>query len=343
MKGHKRTLKRVTIRLFVALLLFCVISYLAVIIVFANVFARPELRQYSYYLRFADVADECERQPVSFLSGENRLQGYLMGPENGKGLVVISHGIGSCADGYLPEEKYFADQGFRVFCYDNTGCGSSEGENMVGLCQAVLDLDAALDYAEQDQTLSQLPFLLYGHSLGGYAVTAILNYDHPIAATVSVAGFNHPMEVIMDWGREWTGPLAYAGYPFLTLYQHQLFGKQAELNAVDGINRSDIPVMLIHGSGDTNVDYDSSATVSHRDQIINPNVTYVIREDEGRNDHTHLMRSEAAVTYENQLRQQAVEDEETFYSGIDKTRTSELDAELMQQIVDFYIAAITQS
>ena len=60
----------------------------------------------------------------------------------------------------------------------------------------VLDLDAALTWVEGERRFDGVPVFLFGHSWGGYAVTAIFHFDHDIAASASVAGFNEAMPMI---------------------------------------------------------------------------------------------------------------------------------------------------
>ena len=84
-------------------------------------FNRSEQKQYSEYMRWADYED-FERETVTFPSGDETLTGYIYGMDNAaKGLVVISHGLGEDSEGYIGETKYFVDNGFMVFAYDNTG------------------------------------------------------------------------------------------------------------------------------------------------------------------------------------------------------------------------------
>lgn len=52
------------------------------------------------------------RRAVAFISGENRLRGYVYGAENDKGLVVISHGLGASSEGYFPETLFFIEHGW---------------------------------------------------------------------------------------------------------------------------------------------------------------------------------------------------------------------------------------
>ena len=219
MKTQKRrsALKIAGLVLLAAAVLFSLVSLAAVQVLFSDTFRRTAPREYTASLRYGDVADQYGREAVSFLSGKNRLRGHLYGGGNPAGLVVISHGLGGGEESYLSEALYFVDHGYQVLCYSNTGCWDSEGKNCVGLSQSLLDLDAALTWAEGESRFDGLPVLLYGHSWGGYAAAAVLHFDHRVTAAASVAGFNDPLPMILSWGEDMIGPLVYAEYPFIWL------------------------------------------------------------------------------------------------------------------------------
>lgn len=345
---RKKALKIIIAVMAAVLMVFSVISLIFIKVNFDDMFGRTEMRKYSAYIRYGDVEKQYERELLSFMSGENRLQGYLYGADNANGLVVISHGMGGGAEGYMAETLYFVDHGYQVFGFDNTGCYQSEGKNCIGLSQSVIDLDAALSYIEQEERFDGIPVFLYGHSWGGYAVTAIFNYDHDIAASVSVAGFNKPMEMILEWAEGMMGGFACVEYPYIYLYQKLLFGKNANMSAVDGINSTDTPVLIIHGSDDTVVGYEGAGIIAYRDSIDNPNVQYRICSKEGQNGHNNLFVSSEALSYADEMNalyeklcEQYGDDipeeaEEEFYAGINKWKMSELDADFMQDVLAFY-------
>lgn len=352
-KNLKKKLPKIIIMtLLCFLVVFSIISFVIIKINFDDIFGRSEKNKYSAYLRYENVKDTYDREPFRFSSGENELQGYLYGADNTKGLVVISHGLGGGGESYLSEALYFVDNGFQVFAYDNTGCRESEGKNSVGLSQSTIDLDAALTYIEEQKRFEGMPIFLYGHSWGGYAVTSILNYDHEIAATASVAGFNKPMEMILEWAIDMMGGFAYVEYPYIYVYQLALFGENANLSAVDGINSTDTPVLIIHGNEDTTVGYHGAGTIAYKDEITNPNVQYMICDKEKQNGHNDLFQDLDALYYleeldaeYNKLYEQyhgEIPDEvnASFFAGIDKNRTSQLDEEFMKTIITFYEAAI---
>lgn len=350
MKTKKKVWKIVGIVLAALIVVFCIASMIIVQIIFNDTFARTRSREQGLtaYLRYWDVEGQYDREPVSFRSGENRLCGHLYGAGNPEGLVVISHGMGGGEESYLAEALYFVDQGYQVLCYSNTGCWDSEGKNCVGLNQSVLDLDAALDWVEGESRFDGVPVFLFGHSWGGYAVTAIFHFDHEIAASASVAGFNQAMPMIMEWGRDMMGPLIYAEYPFIWINQKLTFGDTFELTAVDAINRTDTPVLILHGNEDTTVGYDTVSIISQKDRITNPNVQYVVCGRPPQNDHNKLFQSLESIAYEEELQEtyealygqydgeipEAVQRE--FYASADKFLTVEPDEAFMETVAAFY-------
>ncbi len=344
-KFHMKKLIKVFLA---ALVLFAFVSMTGILFLFQTFFGRFGENHNTGYLSYEDIKTHYSRTKISFPSGKNRLKGYLYGETHQKGLIVIVHGLGGGADSYLAETLYFVDQGWRVFAFDCTGSFGSEGSGIGGLSQSLLDLRAALDYIKKDSSLRRLPLMLYGHSMGGYAVSSVLNYDYDIAAVVSVAGFNTPMDAMIERSSQYIGCLAYLEYPFLWAYQALMYGKTAFLQAIDGINRTDTPVMIIHGKQDMSVTYDGSGIIAYRDRIINPKVIYKVCDTPDRNDHRNLCISEAAYLYRKELKEgyQALslkyhdsvpgEIRAQYYEAIDVKRASELDPDFMSAINSFY-------
>lgn len=347
-KKKRRWPKVVLIVAVVFLLAFSAVSMIFIKQNFDEMFQRTEEPKYTGYLRYSDVEGKYGRELLTFQSGGVSLQGYLYGAQNRKGVVVISHGMGGGAVSYLAETLYFVDHGYQVFGYDNTGCYQSEGKGGRGLSQSVLDLDAALTYLEGESRFDGLPVFLYGHSWGGYAVTAIFNFDHTIAASASVSGYNKPMDMVLEWVEGMMGGFAYVEYPYLWLYQQMVFGKYAQLTAVEGINRTDTPVLLIHGEADTVISIDGAGIMARRDEITNPNVRYKICSEPQQNGHNNLFRSRSGIEYTEGLNEKYQEIYDRYdgeipdgiqaewYEKADKAKSSELDEEFMGDVLRFF-------
>ena len=279
----------------VILVLFAVALVITHRIMRAN-FGRGEYKAYPVPDYFYDhYKDQYPRRNVSFYSGKNRLQGYIFGEENTKGLVVFAHGINSGHESYMQEIVWLVDHGWRVFAHDATGSCTSEGRGTTGLIQSALDVHAALTYIESDETLKHLPKCLMGHSWGGYAVAAGLYFDHDVKACASIAGYSDGIQMMMRFGTATMGKAVALLRPLAYLEHLFLFGKYATLTAVDGINRSGIPVMLIHGTGDELVKFDITGIVAHRDEITNPNVVIYPMSDAGQDGHISIFHNEKSV------------------------------------------------
>jgi len=234
-----------------------------------------------------DYYPELQREKVILKSGKNELCCWFYPAPEAKGIAVLAHGLYSCADDYLYITARFAEEGYAVFAMNNTGSCESGGKSLRGLPQAVIDLDIALKYLEDREDTRALPFMLFGHSWGGYAVCAVMNYDHPnVKAVASVAGFNSSAEASLETVRGYIGPLVYAEYPYFQAYSRLLFGNAAFFTAADGINKSGADFLIMHGDADATLDIERNSVVSHKGEITNPNARYIIAEG---GTHTSLL------------------------------------------------------
>ena len=308
------------------LVLFAVALVITHLIMRAN-FGRGEYKTYPVPEYFYDhYKENYPRRNVSFYSGKNRLQGYIFGEENTKGLVVFAHGINSGHESYIKEIVWLVDNGWRVFAYDATGSCTSEGIGTTGLIQSALDLHAALTYVESDETLKDLPKCLMGHSWGGYAVAAGLYFEHDVKACASVAGYSDAIQMMMRFAGATMGKATALLRPFAYLEHLILFGKYATLTAVDGINRANIPVMLIHGTADELVRYDITGIVAHKDEITNPNVIIYPMSDQGQDAHSSIFHNAKSVEEIARINAQLIELEKKYGENIpDEERQRVLD------------------
>lgn len=288
--------------LFGAILVLFVVALMTTHLIMRANFGRGEYKTYPVPDYFYDhYKEKYPRRNVSFHSGKNLLQGYIFGEENTKGLVVFAHGINSGHESYIQEIVWLVDNGWRVFAYDATGSCTSEGRGTTGLIQSALDVHAALTYVESDETLKNLPKCLMGHSWGGYAVAAGLYFDHDVKACASISGYSDGIEMMMSFAGANMSRLAALLRPFAYLEHIFLFGKYAGLTAVKGINRTKIPVMLLHGTADTLVRYDSTGIVAHKDEITNPNVILYPMSNVGQDGHSTIFRNQMSVQHDEEV------------------------------------------
>lgn len=331
------------------------LSYAAVRKVFSIMFPHWMPDNYSTPMRFKDLPSPIERREVRFFSGKNMLRGFIYGEDNDKGLIVVSHGILSCHEDYLSGIIELVNRGWTVFGFNNTGSFTSEGKDMRGLVQGPLDLHAALCYIEDDPVLSKKKIFLYGHSQGGYSVCSVLNFRHKIDGVVSVSGFTTPYAVTSELGKKEYGKVISLTYPMVRFEYFRRFGKYANLSAVKGINRYDGPVLIMHGVGDTYVNYHGASLINNRSSIKNPKVRYVDLEYPERTGHDDMFISLEAKHYCRKvwekcaaaMKEYGVNDRyklpkqvlDEIFADVDKAKASEINKEFFDT-VDNYLTKL---
>jgi predicted alpha/beta hydrolase len=297
----KKRFKKIIIAIVITLCLFFFVCTFAAFKIYSSAFGRVEEiseSEFSPYHRYKEIdQSRYPREEVRFNSSGNKLQGFIYGKGNNNGLVVISEGLGGTADDYFPMIMYFADKGWRVFAFNNTGVSGSEGKSIRGLSQSVIDLDAALTYIENSGKFNGLPVMLAGHSWGGHAVCAVLNYNHRVNAAVSFAGYNKGSDLIKEQGVSMVGGFFYMLTPQMWAIEKHLFGDAANFTAVGGINKSGIPVMIVQCSDDNVIMPDTTSIYAHRKEITNPHVEIIYRDGEDAVGHEHTFCSKAQKSY----------------------------------------------
>ena len=304
---------------------------------------------------FADYASDHVRTPVEFTMDGATLRGYVYesrAVENPKGFVVFRHGIYSNHGFYLPEIIALADRGWKVFAYDALGAGESDGDSYIGMVQSALDVKEAVVFARREGLVGDLPIVLWGHSWGGYGVAAALHDIPWVQGCVTMSGYNEPVGVIMEFAKRMVGGIAATQLPTLWLNNKLEFGDKSDLSALDGINSTSAPVLVIHGTQDTTVEHDGSGIIAQRDRITNPNVEYFEPSEEGRNGHNSYFYSREANEYGAMKRAELKELTDQypdglpddvraeFFAAYDVLRANTADPELIGIIDNFLTRAI---
>lgn len=324
---RKKYVKRVLSVLLIFILSFSVLSMAVTVIFFHTAFPRSDTPSEFAYSYSQMESDGYSYQRVSFPSGSNTLIGYCFAPDDPQALVVIAAGIGDGGSSHLPEMKEFVDSGYAVLCYDATGVGESEGSGKGGLSQPALDLRAALRCTADDDRLSKLPILLYGHSAGGYAAATCLDNDR-VKAAVIISGFDHPVQLMRDSARSYVGILADVEYPFLLLENQLMFGDCQKASAC--INSVPTPVAVYEGADDERVPRSQRLSTA-LGESKQTNVSINLCEEALRSGHTGMWLSKDALSY----RLSHKDD-----TPVDLDQSNMLDHEYMQSILHFYRSAL---
>lgn len=196
--------------------------------------------------------------------------------------------MGVTSDYYIPEALWLAEHGYMVMTFDNTGYRDNPG-HFRGILQAVHDLRAAVHYAEQ----YGLPITLFGHSMGGYAVCAVLNYtDVTVDKVISVAGFAAVKEILHAYAvsniKKYSSPVEL----LLRIAQFIWFGKTEKFSAVDGINRSDCRIVIAQGKNDEEVSCEAVSIYGKQELLRKSNIRYLLFDQGIRSTHMGIVRGD---------------------------------------------------
>ena len=180
----------------------------------------------------------------------------------------------------------------------------------------------------------------------------MLSLHKNICGCAAVAPFNSGYTLFVEKGEQFAGSLTDSiagGFPrrFLDAYQALLFKDYTKLNAVKGINSTDIPVFIAHGTRDFVISFNHQSVISHKDEIRQKNVTYYVGTG-AQAGHNTILHSERAVAYQKQVekdrkslekeydRDLTQEEQAAFCRRVNHALYSEINPELMQAIVNVF-------
>lgn len=233
--------------------------------------------------------DNLNAYPVSFKSDKGQtLNGFLYSSakhSSYKGLIVFSHGMGGGHLSYTTEINYFAQKGFIVLGYDNTGTCSSEGKKLGGFAQGTIDLKFALDFVASREDLKDLPVLLLGHSWGGYSVCNVqaLSPAVQIKGIVAFSPFCSVNRLMRDQIKAKTKANLIIMSPFFDIINLLKFGKAGLLNSCETVSSNNIPTLILHGGNDMTVNINNSPVGLKHTITGNPNARTALFESKYHN------------------------------------------------------------
>ena len=160
----------------------------------------------------------------------------------------------------------------------------SEGEGLGGVPQGVIDLDHAISFVESNNDIPDLPIVLFGHSWGGYCVSAVLTYHPEVKAVIECSGFNSSPDMFESGGKSQAGSVIYTMRPFIGLHERFKYGKYATNTAMDGFNSTDASVMIVHSADDGVIGIEYGLDKYYEKYKDDSRFTFVRFEDRGHNE-----------------------------------------------------------
>lgn len=198
-----------------------------------------------------------------------KINGYLTLPQGAKNppLIVHPHGGPTSRDSkyFDPMVQFLASKGYAVLQVNFRGSeGFGSDFEVAGYQQwgktMQQDVYDAMDYVINNFPVSKDKACLVGASYGGYvALTAAFQQPERFDCIVSIAGISDLKELVTD-SKRW-------GFDISTIIDPADDEAKEKLKDVSAIYHTDkikAPILLIHGTQDTQVHYDQSADFANK-------------------------------------------------------------------------------
>lgn len=289
-------------------------------------FTRQDFVPGKMFLSYDDIKDTIARTEFKFKSGKNTLAGYIYAPESNETIIYV-HGMCAGHMCYLSDIIALVNKGYKVITYDYTGTGSSTGKYYKGLAQQKYDLIALFNYLNNNPYFLNQEYNLYGHSMGGYAVSGVASKFSNIKRIVSISGFNNPHKFFIDCIRIKTNKLISILMIIpLRLGLFFLNGFKYNEEGIKCINKSNKDILVIHGKMDEIVPLKYSIYNS-KDKCTNKNAKFILMEEEYHNKHNTVIASTDCVKYQEEI-------EKLFNEEIKKTNDKSIAYKNIMDAVD---------
>ena len=226
---------------------------LLVAVVLLRRFARAVLRTHPRRSERTPASLGLEASPFALERSGGAVRGWVVYAAAGPApAVLFVHGWRSHTGDMLPWAVPLVRHGYHAIVYDALGHGDSDDSEFTSLRHLREDMDAVLSYARALPRLAP-GIVLFGHSMGGAAAILAAAKGAPIRGLITAGAPTDPLQITSEWldSRGLPGPLLVKLLrPF---WQRIVREPYATLRPVRRIGRVTVPVLILHGSEDTQV------------------------------------------------------------------------------------------
>ena len=237
------------------------------------------------------IARECEKVELTSRDGL-RLSARFYHTSEGAPLVIMAHGYrGHALRDFAGGARLCLDLGYNLLLIDQRAHGESEGRTISFGIKERFDILDWIDYATERFGKEKKIFLM-GVSMGAGTVimAAGEKLSESVVGIVADCPFSTPLGIIEKVGEERGFPKAIIK-PLVTLGA-RLFGgfSLTEASPVEAAARVKIPILIIHGDGDTFVPFSMSEEI----QRANPSI--ILKRIEGADHAVAYLKDTDAYT-----------------------------------------------
>lgn len=183
--------------------------------------------------------------------------------------LVLMHGWGGNSAAMLPLAAPLHAAGYTLLLLDARCHGRSDDDTFASLPRFAEDIEAGLDWLQQENTADR-EIGVIGHSVGAGAALLAASRKREIRAVVSLAAFAHPATMMRRWLRWKRIPEWPLGRYILAYVQRTIGYRFDDIAPCHTIASVDCPVLLVHGSADGIVPLDDARQIyaaRHSDRV----------------------------------------------------------------------------
>lgn len=278
-KKHKKLKK-----LLIALLAIIIILFLAGLIAIPA-FIMPMFLGQRYEQEQYDSLDyriDSERIMLTTEDGIP-LAAWRTRAEDAKGTVIILSGIQNpSVTAFFGYARMLSDNGWDALLIEMRARGESGGDEIGFGMTEWRDVKAGVDFLSADETVSELPIVTMGTSMGGGTVLIAAGEMEEVDGVISISGFSSWTDLFVDNMSMFGMPklIGILDIPFVNAYLGFHFGfdalKYSPLNGLEKIGER--PILMMHSTEDSQVPYREFEKLKKKADKLGLNVTTFIRE-----------------------------------------------------------------
>ena len=170
--------------------------------------------------------------------------------ENARGIAILAHGFGQNRYVLTPQALIFHELGYSTIMFDQRHFGASKAPCSTFGVREADDLISLVQYARK-RFGNDVRIVVLGVSMGAMSVMHAIGKCGDIDAAIEDCG-PETMEMILD---PFAAAISKDPNPYLrpevSRKSAQYGVPMEENNPIEGVRKSDVPLLIIHGEGDS--------------------------------------------------------------------------------------------
>lgn len=254
--------------LLLLVILFMVFVSMIILVIGPFMLLQPYRRTLEYYqkrtslLHPSQLGVPFEELTLNTAEGIPLACWFVKAEGKARGTVLYLHGVSESKIVGLPMAAALQARGFNVFLYDSRHHGDSGGTYCTYGFYEKHDSSALISYLLDRSDIYIGRIGLFGASMGAAIAIQVAAQDSRVAAVVAESGFATLRTIFDDYQKRMIKlPWHYLRNIVIKRSEHLAHFKASTVSPVDSVRRVTVPLFILHGTGDTLIEYTYSLRV----------------------------------------------------------------------------------